>query len=329
MPRLSVIVPIYKVEPFIDRCIRSILEQTYKDFELILVDDGSPDRCGEICDEYALNDNRIRVLHGPNGGLSHARNVGVAAAIGQLCCFIDSDDYIAYDTFEGLISCMDENNLDIVTGDAYVVKELNVSFPVMSDKTGKLDIYEHDEALGMALQGDFTASWGKIYKMDIIKQVKFPEGRLFEDSAVAHLFNDLAQRVGKLHNYYFYYYRNPNSISNSSFNVKARYDFLLAFEERLEYARKRDICVEESRALVLKAALSCLTALYCCDDKEKYVDIYKDIDTVIRENRHDNIYSNFNLKYKVFLWCYGRMDYIHIVGSYLSLYAKKLKKILK
>ena len=93
-PILSIIVPVYKVEPYLEKCIKSIIGQDFEDFELILVDDGSPDRCGAVCDDYALKDNRIKVIHKENGGLSSARNTGIEAAKGSFLSFIDSDDYV-------------------------------------------------------------------------------------------------------------------------------------------------------------------------------------------------------------------------------------------
>ena len=111
--KISVIVPVYKVEKFINRCIDSILNQSYTDFELILVDDGSPDNCGKICDDYASKDKRIVVIHKENGGLSDARNAGIDAMKGQYVTFIDSDDYIHRETFSFLISLIEKENADI------------------------------------------------------------------------------------------------------------------------------------------------------------------------------------------------------------------------
>lgn len=112
-PKVSIIVPIYKVEPYIHRCINSILNQTYKDFELILVDDGSPDRCGEICDDYAVNDTRIKVIHKKNGGVSSARNFGLQTASGKYVMFVDSDDWIEPSALKTLSDNIDKYNSDV------------------------------------------------------------------------------------------------------------------------------------------------------------------------------------------------------------------------
>ena len=112
-PKISIIVPVYKVEKYIHKCIDSILNQTFKDFELILVDDGSPDNCGKICDEYAKKDSRVIVIHKENGGLSSARNSGLDIARGDYIGFVDSDDYIENDMYELLYNLCEENNCDI------------------------------------------------------------------------------------------------------------------------------------------------------------------------------------------------------------------------
>ena len=118
-PKVSIIVPIYNVEKYIHKCIDSILSQTFTDFELILVDDGSPDKCGEICEQYALKDNRIKVVHKENGGLSDARNAGIDVASGKYIYFIDSDDWISPNSIISLLNFAEDNQCEIVQGGFY------------------------------------------------------------------------------------------------------------------------------------------------------------------------------------------------------------------
>ena len=117
MPTISVIVPVYKVEPYIRKCVDSILGQTFSDIQVILVDDGSPDQCGKICDEYAKQDNRVEVIHKENGGLSDARNAGIPYAKGEYIIFLDSDDYIDERMVERLHSLLNETNASIAACD--------------------------------------------------------------------------------------------------------------------------------------------------------------------------------------------------------------------
>ena len=111
--KISVIVPVYKVEPYLDKCVSSIVNQTYTNLEIILVDDGSPDSCPTMCDAWAEKDSRIRVIHKPNGGLSDARNAGIVVATGELMAFVDSDDWIASDMYEHLYQRLTEDDSDI------------------------------------------------------------------------------------------------------------------------------------------------------------------------------------------------------------------------
>ncbi|MCF0156053.1 MAG: glycosyltransferase, partial [Veillonella sp.] len=126
MSKISVIVPIYNVEPYIHQCVDSIINQTYKDLEIILVDDGSPDNCGKICDEYAAKDDRVKVIHRPNGGLSAARNSGLDVATGEYIAFVDSDDYIACNMYSDMMEFMLKHKLDIVVCSSYRVKNSKI-----------------------------------------------------------------------------------------------------------------------------------------------------------------------------------------------------------
>ena len=186
MPRLSVIVPVYKVEKYIHKCIDSILNQTFTDFELILVDDGSPDNCGKICDEYAKRDARIRVIHKENGGLSDARNFGIDAAKGEIIGFVDSDDIIDANMYGDMIRYMDEHDLDVVCADTYVVRNDKKKF---NPRYKKDMIFEGQNAVKEILDGTLdNAAWNKIYKRKVIGNVRYPKGRIYEDVATTYNF---------------------------------------------------------------------------------------------------------------------------------------------
>lgn len=183
-PLISIIIPVYKVEKYLPRCIESVLNQTYKNFELILVDDGSPDNSGKICDEYALKDERIKVIHKENGGVSSARNAGIDVAKGEFINFIDSDDWVPSNSLQTLLAGI-SNDCDISVGsfenrDVKIRKKpLNVSKIYISDLKieRNLRILERDE---------FHGPWGKIYKSKIIKEnnLKFPSGVKFGEDAL-------------------------------------------------------------------------------------------------------------------------------------------------
>lgn len=194
--KLSIIVPVYQVEAHIDECITSILDQTFRDFELILVDDGSLDRCPAICDVYAQKDSRIRVIHQKNQGLSAARNTGLQAARGDYIGFVDSDDFIEASMYEKLLDNLEREKADIsvcgrykVWGDKKIQEQKSNVYKVM------------DSAQALALMntnvlGYFdVAAWDKIYKRSCFKGIEFPEGKLCEDWFVMYKLFFNAHRI--------------------------------------------------------------------------------------------------------------------------------------
>lgn len=174
VPAISVVVPVYRVEPYLNRCIESILAQTFRDFELILVDDGSPDRCPQMCDEWAQRDNRIQVIHKKNGGLPDARNAGIAAATGAYLAFVDSDDWVEPDFLETLYQGMVGNGADVVQCAYRRVYETRMqtyrNAPRVMDRayieTELLPQMAKDRLLGLG-----NPRWNKCYRTQLVKEV--------------------------------------------------------------------------------------------------------------------------------------------------------------
>lgn len=157
-PLITVIIPCYKVEQYLPKCINSVLTQTYTNLEIILVDDGSPDNCGNICDNYAQKDSRIKVIHKTNGGLSDARNKGIDIAHGEYITFIDSDDYVSNDYIEVLYNLLKENNAQMSICLPYCISEMNETIIRINNKNKKI-IFNSEEALiSMFYQKDFDTS---------------------------------------------------------------------------------------------------------------------------------------------------------------------------
>ena len=180
---VSVIVPIYKVEKFLYQCVKTILQQSYENLEIILVDDGSPDNCGKICDEFATQDHRIKVIHKQNGGLSDARNVGIDVATGGYITFIDSDDYIMTDMIESLMSIIVDKNTDIAQC-AFVRCQADCFGSIKQglSQSNKITVYSESKMSAYVKENVIsTASWGKIYKRSLFDGIRFPIGRLHED----------------------------------------------------------------------------------------------------------------------------------------------------
>ncbi len=222
-PLISVIVPIYNVEKYLKQCIDSLINQEYKNLEIVLVDDGSPDSCGKICDDYASNDARIKVVHKINGGLSDARNVGFAHSTGSLVSFIDSDDFLDLDFYKQMASCLEENSCQVVECSTKGI--YNDKIVVPADDGAK--IVSGMQALSEYLKKRTldsvprTAVWTKLYKREIINDLSFPVGQIHEDYLFTATVFFRCQKYGILYKpLYNHRYNNPSSITNTTFSRK-------------------------------------------------------------------------------------------------------------
>lgn len=193
MAEISVIVPVYKVEPYIHKCVDSILGQTFSDIQVILVDDGSPDRCGDICEEYARKDTRVQVVHKENGGLSDARNTGIPYAEAKYVIFLDSDDYIEKDMLEYLYTNIKEANADMATCGIYEVYKDRIEAQKEKDDF----VCSGEDAFRCILRGHTIRGevWNKLIRKECMVDLRFPKGRLYED---IYYTVDLMQRVKKV-----------------------------------------------------------------------------------------------------------------------------------
>lgn len=239
MNLISVIVPIYKVEEYLEECIQCLIAQTYENLEIILVDDGSPDSCGEICDRWAQKDKRIRVIHKENGGLSDARNAGMKVAKGEWIGFVDSDDVVHPEMYERLLAMMKETNSDIgccnLTRD---LKSCNVSHKEdMAAKNCK--IFSSVEALEslLRLETISVTVWNKLYKKESIGGLEFPKGKYHEDEFWTYLVLSRAKRVVYMDMPFYGYRERGESITTQKYTSR-HLDFLDARSERLEYMEK-------------------------------------------------------------------------------------------
>lgn len=207
---ISIIVPIYKVENFLNRCIESIVSQTYDNIEIILVDDGSPDNCPIICDEWAKKDGRVKVIHKKNGGLSDARNAGIDNASGEYVLFVDADDSIDVSLCEKVMTFM-RPEIDIVSFGYRRVYD-DCGDPATGDMT--FELYDNEEAFRRYInRTPFThMAWDKLYRRTLFEGVRFIKGRLAEDMAMTYLLFAKARKVGHLNYSLYLYYIRENSI---------------------------------------------------------------------------------------------------------------------
>lgn len=235
--KISVIVPIYKVEAYLERCIKSIVEQTYHELEIILVDDGSPDHCPEICDQWAKKDERIKVIHKKNGGLSDARNVGLAIASGKYIGYVDSDDFIQKNMYEVLLNNLVKANADLsICGVQYVDDSDDAKAIYMESPLKKESISREQalEKLGQNGWWNYVTAWNKLYTRKSLKEVIFPYGKIHEDQFTIHqIFNNCDLIVctdEKLYNYV----QRADSIMTHSAAVR-HLDDVEALCKRIEY----------------------------------------------------------------------------------------------
>ncbi len=235
-PLLSIIVPVYKVERFLVKCVMSICNQTYRNLEIVLVDDGSPDDCPQLCDWLADKDNRIRVVHKTNGGISSARNAGLDVARGEYVGFVDSDDWLAPDMYTTLVELILRHDADIAMCAFYYVEGLKMS---RSCKKGQKDLLlNRDAALRQLFRDRLVKNylWDKIYKRSLFDGIRFPLGRTYED--IATLYRVFA-RIQKFafSNVPGYYYRiHASSITGESMNPVREYDCFHFFLKQREFA---------------------------------------------------------------------------------------------
>ena len=224
-PKISIIVPVYKVEPYLRKCLDSIVNQTYENLEIILVDDGSPDSCGAICDEYAARDERIRVIHQPNGGLSAARNRGLEAAAGDYVAFVDSDDWVEPDMYGYLLSGAEQVGADIaVCGIFEELPDRQVCRHWQEAET-----FDTEGALEqLFLRKKYSHSaWDKLYRRTLFDGVRFPEGRNFEDIATTYRVFEKARTVQLMPEAKYHYLQRPDSIMGDG-SLRNRVDSYLA-----------------------------------------------------------------------------------------------------
>lgn len=233
-PLISVIVPIYNVEKYLARCVDSIVNQTYKNLEIILVDDGSPDRCPQMCDDYAEKDSRIKVVHKKNGGLSDARNAGIDVATGEYISFIDSDDYVSDDFFECLLDVMNKKNSDIAECSVVKLYEDN-RFDEFSDDLSVKTYDTQDAMSALIAENPFHQHvWNKLYKTELVKDIPYAVGKLNEDEFWTYQVFGRANKVARLNKTMYYYFQRSSSIMGVGYNIR-RLDALEGKANRQKY----------------------------------------------------------------------------------------------
>ena len=230
---ISLIIPVYKVEKYLEKCIQSVINQTYENLQIILVDDGSPDNCGKICDEYAKKDHRIEVIHKSNGGLSDARNKGLEIAKGEYIGFVDSDDYIEADMYEVLYNLLKQYNADVSICNFYTVSQGKIS---IKNADNGINEYNRIEILKEILLDKNIQSyaWNKLYKKELFDEIKYPVGKKYEDIGTTFYLLEKCNKVVVTGKPEYYYINRQDSIVNNVTETTIT-DYIELIMQRYDY----------------------------------------------------------------------------------------------
>lgn len=274
-PLLSVIVPVYKVENYLDRCVKSVISQTYTDLEIILVDDGSPDNCPAQCDAWAEKDSRIQVIHKQNGGLSDARNAGISIATGEFIAFVDSDDWLNVNMYSVLINTIQKTGSD-AAGCSFIRTD-GKTIPARTNNDPEIKVFDNNEIMS-ELIGDRVIKqvvWNKVYRADKIQNILFEVGKYHEDEFWAYLALSECEKYAAVDYPGYYYFQRADSIMGEGYSLKR----LDAIEAKL---RRVEFCKTNYPQLAAKAKINVLfSSLYHCqlalmhlsgEEKQKAVD---------------------------------------------------------
>lgn len=260
---ISVIVPVYHVEKYLDQCVQSILNQTYRDIEVILVDDGSADACSSMCDRYANEDPRVKVLHKENGGLSDARNAGLEIAKGEYISFVDSDDYIHSEMYEVMVAFLERNPSIHVAMCRYNKVEEDDNSMHLEHAAKDFYMLDHSNLIKDMFSEQyemFVVVWNKLYRRSVWEELRFPVGKLREDEFVSYKYLSELQQLGVFYDKFYHYRQRKGSIMQQC-ELKAYWDNTEAILEKVSFFEKK---APEEYSLCVKRSLETLIYYYKC-----------------------------------------------------------------
>lgn len=326
---VSIIVPIYKVEKYIQRCIDSLVNQTYGNIEIILVDDGSPDQCPQICDEAAQRDNRIKVIHKINGGLSDARNKGLDIATGDYIQFVDSDDFLELDAIEKTVEVASTTNADIVIYDLYKIyndyikENTPVNLPLISK-------WSQEEFFNYFYKGHWlkcVVAWNKLYKKSIFTDLRYDFGKIHEDEFIITKIIEKSDNIVYYNLPLYNYVQRSDSIMGGR-SIKSRIDLIDSLINRLEYLLQKEYF--DLSVLHLDRLLSEVSSIVKISAKTKIQD--KQIKNQLRKIKSINlnqVYIRSSFKGKVNLLLFKYCTWLYLLFKKDFKFKYLLKKFLK
>lgn len=275
-PLVSIVIPVYNVEKYLERCLKSVLSQTYNNLEIILVDDGSLDKSGMICDKYAAKDNRIKVIHQNNQGQSAARNTGIGIATGAYVAFVDSDDEVVEEYIQIMLATAKQYQADIVQTRVFIIDKPGIqirnadSFEMRTYVPGKNAINDMNYKV---------AVYAKLYKSSIVKSIQFPQYRAYEDDATYYRFAYEANSICMLDYFTYYYYQTDDSVMRST-NKKQdkKTDYIQIYKDRIAFFSKNN---EKELALESRNRFCLVTMLNYAEYRKNGTNA-KDLPTLLK-----------------------------------------------
>ena len=309
---ISIIAPVYKVEPYIRRCVESIIGQTYRKIEVLLVDDGSPDHCGAICDEYARRDERITVIHQENKGLSAARNAALDMAKGDYLMFVDSDDWVEPDFCAVALRLAQENQAQVVSfgyNEVFFRKDGKMTGKKQEKTPSQTGFMEANEAVRHLILRDdviYNFVWNKLFRRSLWGDTRFPEGRVFEDQAVTYLMMIKAGKVYVSDAVLYNYTQRPDSImSTMSVCPKTIADCFTLWKERLPVIRQ--YCPENERFQLMAMANQAVSGYMYIHPESEYGNVLEEMKDFLSSNRERVLRFEGNktmmLKIRFYYYC--------------------------
>lgn len=300
---ISVIVPVYKVEKYLEKCVNSIRSQSYSDLEIILVDDGSPDNCGKICDEMALNDQRIRVIHQKNQGLAAARNAGLAIAQGKYVAFVDSDDTIENGTYLLLYNMIEHYDTDIAICECRKVKESEVLEQVEYSKYENR-VLDNNKLWELVFGQLNNSSCNKLYKRSLIGDLQFPKKVVHGEDLLFNIEYLAKCNIGVYNEapVYNYLSRN-NSITRSYFNENVFFEIVAKDKAKDLVKKYMPVQMSKAELFCFRARMNVLRSVYAADKELRYQDKIDEIKRYIKQqyrNVKRSLKKKEQIEYKLF-----------------------------
>ena len=319
-PKISIIVPVYKVEPYLRRCVSSLRNQTLQEIEIILVDDGSPDNCGAICDEYALIDSRIKVIHQENQGLSAARNVGIQHVSSKYIMFVDSDDWVAPDYCLKPYQIASSHNAALIFFLTYLVKPNKQPKPSAKADQTVVSISK-SEAYGLLESSVGNVAWNKLYEKNLFNDISFPLNRFCEDIGTLYRIVAAANTIYFLKQPLYYYFIRTESLSHSVSSRFMEDYFEMSFQKYEAYLSDTDSAIYAEPMIAHTALCYCF---YMVGKNGKHL-----YESEMILQRADEIPSHLSIQKKIAFLCFKKCRFLFDFLSRFIRFLNQLKNLKK